>query len=305
LYLDFGIALRCAQGGELIEPFRISSFDISRQWVVKKMKMPKRGIVGLVVVAGLLMTGAGISQGAVIENSLVVTDVTPVQFCVIWGTNEPASGWLDVFADREATIPLTQAVVKAESPAHPPAESIGVIKVKVVGLKPETEYFFCARTTLKTNGAVYVSPVNRVKTEKVSVIVHNDVLIQKVNIAETDPAPGVVVIASVDGASYPVSGWVGDGVPGQYAAIDTNNFYSSQTHSNLELLGGEVINLTVFGGSLGSIQIQDTIPQETDGMQQLSRAVSFESTGSSKSVSGQVSGGSGGGGGGCFISVLY
>jgi hypothetical protein len=272
------------------------------------MKMFKRGILGVLLVVGFLMTVHSNAQGGVIENSLVVTDVTPVQFCVIWGTNEPASGWLDVFADREATIPLTQAVVKAESPAHPPAESIGVMKVRVVGLKADTEYFFRTQTTLKKSNEVLLSPVYRVKTEKASVIVRNDVLLQKVSIGETDPAPGMLVIASVDGASYPVSGWVGDGVPGQYAPIDTNNFYNSQTHANLELRGGEVINLTVFGGSLGSAEIQETIPEESGGMQQLSRAVSFSIAGSSSGASGQVSGAAAtgaSGGGGCFISALY
>ena len=267
------------------------------------MKMFKRGICGLLLVVGLLMTGYTISQSAVIENSLVVTDVTPVQFCVIWGTQEPASARVQVFLDAEAKTPFADAVVRPESPAHPPAEDIGVMKVRVVGLKANTEYFFRTITTLKRNNAVYESPTYRVKTEAESKIVRNDVLLQKVSIGENDPAPGMVVIAYVDGASYPVSGWVGDGVPAQFAAIDTNNFYSSQTHSNLELRGGEVISLTVFGGSLGSAEIQGTIPNESGGMQQLARAVSFSSTGSSSSVSGQVSSSSGGGG--CFISVLY
>lgn len=252
------------------------------------------------VVGGLLMTGYGMSLGAVIENSLVVTDVTPAQFCVIWGTQEPASGWVDVFLDQDATIPFTEAVVEPESPAHPPAEDIGVIKVKVVGLKPDTEYFFKARTTLKRNSAVYMSQVNRVRTEKVTVIVSNDVLLQKAVVGETDPAKGMVVIASVEGASYPVSGWVGHNAPAQFAAIDTNNFYSNQTHANLELYGDEIIELTVFGGSLGSVETVETVPEETGGGQKLSRAVSFVSTGSSYTVSGEASGG---GGGGCFIAA--
>jgi len=269
--------------------------------VVKEMKMFKRGILGFLLMVGLSMTAHGNAQGAVIEDSLVVTDVTPAQFCVIWGTREPSSALVDVFLDAEATVPVANAGVRQESPAHPPAESIGVMKVRVVGLRPDTEYFFRTRTMLKMSNEIYVSPTYRVRTEKASVIVRNDVLLQKVSIGESDPAPGTVVIASVDGASYPVSGWVGDGVPGQYAALDTNNFYSSRTHTNLELQGGEVITLKVFGGSLGAEEIQSTIPDESGGMQPLSRAVSFAGAQSSSGASGQVN--SGGGGGGCFIST--
>jgi hypothetical protein len=180
-----------------------------------------------------------------------------------------------VFHDAEATTPFAKAVVKPESPAHPPAEDIGVLKVKIVGLRANTEYFFRTQTILKKNNEVLVSPTYRVKTEKASVIVRNDVLLQEVRIGESDPASGMVVIAYLAGASYPVSGWVGDGVPDQYAAIDTNNFYSRRTHVNLELHGGEAITLIVFGGSMGSAEIQDTIPDERGGMCHLSKAVSF------------------------------
>jgi len=261
--------------------------------------MFKRGILGFLLALGLSMM-AHTAQGAVIENSMVVTDVTPAQFCVVWGTLEPSTAWVEVFEDAQATIPFAQAVVKAESPDHPPAENIGVMKVKVLGLKPDTEYFFRTQTTLKQTGAIYASPLHRVKTQKASAIVRNDVLVQKVSVGSGNEAPGVLVIASVDGASYPVSGWVGDGVPGQYAAIDTNNFYHAQTRVNLELRGGEVIKLTVFGGSLGSFEIQETIPEETGEMQQLSRAVSFEVAKASSGASGQAAGG----GGGCFIAAI-
>jgi len=276
---------------------------------VKMMKRFKRGIFGMLLLFGLGMTVASTGHGAVIENSLLVTDVTPVKFCAVWGTQEPATGWVSVFLDPDGTRPWTGAVVKSESPGHPPAEGIGVMKVNVIGLQPDTEYFFRTRTTLKKNNAVYESLMTRVKTEKASVIVRNDVLVQKVTVGEADPALGMLVIASVEGASYPITGWVGDGVPDEWAAIDTNNFYSRQTHVNLELRGGEVIKLKVFGGSLGFVETEETIPEESGGMQQLSRAVSLTGSGAPSGTGGTQGGGgatgaSGGGGGGCFISAL-
>jgi hypothetical protein len=270
--------------------------------------MYKRGIFGILLLLGLGMAVHSPSHGAVIENSLVVTDVTPVKFCAVWGSEEPATGWVSVFLDPNGATPWTGAVVKSESPEHPPAEGIGVIKVTVTGLKPDTEYFFSTRTTLKRNNAVYETPLTRVRTEKASVIVSNDVLLQKVQVGGTDPAPGMLVIASVEGASYPITGWVGDNVPKDWAAVDTNNFYSAKTHVNLELVGGELMKVTVFGGSLGSVETEETIPAESGGMQQLSRAVSLTGSGS-PSGTGATQGGvgatgaSGGGGGGCFIAA--
>ena len=54
--------------------------------------------------------------------------------------------------------------------------------------------------------------------------------------------------------------------------IDTSNFFDLQTHVNLELSGGEVIHLTLFGGSLGSLETQDVVPQENGSMQSLAVA---------------------------------
>jgi hypothetical protein len=271
------------------------------------MKRLRRGIPGILFLLGLGVTVPSAGHGAVIEDNLVVTDVTPMQFCVVWGTQEPATAWVSVFIDPEGTKPWTGVVVKSESSEHPHAEGLGVMKVSVVGLQPDTEYFFRTQTTLKRNNAVYESPMSQVKTEKASVIVRNDVLVQKVNGGETDPAPGMLVIASVEGASYPITGWVGDNVPDEWAAIDTNNFYSSETHVNLELRGGELIKVKVFGGFLGSVETEEIIPEENGGMQQLSRAVSLAGSASQPGTGGTeagATGASGGGGGGCFITTV-
>ena len=233
--------------------------------------MIKRGIFLFLCAVGLGISVAGNSHAVVIEDSLMVTDVTPVQFCVVWATSEPASASLNLYVDPEGTTPYTEAVVVFESAAHPPAEDNGVMKVKVMGLKPDTEYFFQTETTAKDDNAVFLSAIESVRTEKSSMIVRNDILVQKVGIGETDPQPalGMLVIASVDNACHPLTGWVGDRVPEQWGMIDTSNFFDWATHVNLELYGGEVINLTLFGGSLGSVETQDIVPQENGGMRSL------------------------------------
>ena len=46
------------------------------------------------------LSGAGIID----VNSVRVVDVTPVQFAVVWGTSEPATGSVNVFADEPDAI---------------------------------------------------------------------------------------------------------------------------------------------------------------------------------------------------------
>jgi hypothetical protein len=261
--------------------------------------MMRLGIWVLLVIFGGMAVCGGV-QAQVVADSLVVTDVTPKQFCVVWTTSEPASAWLHVFSDPDGATPALEAVVKSDSAEHPPAEDIGVMKARAVGLDADKEYFFQTVTTTKKDNAVYYSPIQRVRTERASVIVRNDVLVQKVTIGESGPAPGMLVIAHVEDASYPVSGWVGDGVAEHYASINTNNFYNKDTHINLELQGGELLNLKVIGGSLGSAETQEIIPDESGGMQKLSRAVSMAGSGQQSSSTAPSAGG-----GGCFENTKY
>ena len=213
-------------------------------------------------------------QAIVIENSLIVTDVTPVNFSVVWATSEPATGWVNVFLDADGTIPCTEARVEFESAKHAPAEELGVMKVRVGGLKPDTCYYFQIVSVGKKDNISFVfpnatpfSPDYMVRTEKASRMVRNDVLVHKVSGAIDTPT-GTLVVANVAGASYPVTGWVGFGVPDRWVPINANNFYDMQNHGNLELLGGEEISLMLFGGLLGFETTQTTIPEETGGMQQ-------------------------------------
>jgi len=275
-------------------------------------------------VLSLALLVPGISDASIIDtNSVWVTDVTPVQFAVVWGTSEPAIGSVNVFADADGTIPVMDAVVKFESPEHPHSEDIGVLKVRVNKLQPNTHYYFQIKSTSKNSSSVYTYPDGppylEVTTEQGSVIVRNDVLAQQVSIEGGKSTQGTLVIAEIDLASYPVTGWAGHGVPEGWVAIDTNNFYDKVAHVNLELLGGESITLTYFCGFMGSVVTSDTVPAESGGIQPVSVVANLSDSGSEDDdgddpspspspspspTASSESGGSGGGGGACFISIL-
>jgi len=259
-----------------------------------------------VLAVGLLLFLPCLSEASIIDtNSVWVTDVTPVQFSVVWGTSEPATGSVNVFSDADGTAPVADAVVHFKSADHPPAEDIGVMKVRVTNLQPNTQYFFQISATAKNGGAVSLypdaPPYLEVTTELGSVIVRNDVLVQQISIGQGQSTQGTIAIAEVDQASYPVTGWAGDGVPDGWVAIDTNNFYDKDTHVNLELLGGESIALTYFCGFLGKVETSDTVPAESGGIQQVSVKASLPSSGSGGGSLSSSS--SDGGGGSCFIAT--
>ena len=97
-------------------------------------------------------------------------------------------------------------------------------------------------------------------------------------------------------------------MPDGWAAIDTNNFYDKNTHKNLDLVGGEPITFTFFGGSMGSVTTNDIVPAETNGMQPVKVAANLAGDGSGggggSSAPTASSSGGGAGGSACFISVL-
>ena len=143
--------------------------------------MIKRGIYLFLLVLGLGLSISGNSNAAIIDDSMIVTDVTPVQFCVVWATSGPASGTVRVFLDAAGTTPNADAKVFSESAKHSPAEDIGVLKIKVLGLKPDSRYYFQIESTNKSDNTVDIYPNGppfiEVNTEKTSVIVRNDVLV--------------------------------------------------------------------------------------------------------------------------------
>jgi hypothetical protein len=274
--------------------------------------MDKRIRYIVLLVLSLFLFIPSLSGANIIDTGSVwVTDVTPVQFAVVWGTLEPATGTVNVFADATGTVSVTDAVITFDSSSYPPAEDIGVMRIRVNNLKPNTQYFFQIKTTSKSSGGVFSYPDGppflEVTTEQGSIIVRNDVLAQQVSIGDGKSTQGTLVIAEIDQASHPVTGWAGDGVPDGWVAIDTNNFYDKDTHVNLELLGGEPIILTYFGGSLGSVVTKDTVPAESGGIQPVQVAATLPGDGSGGGSSSSSSSDSGGGGGGsaCFIGTAW
>jgi hypothetical protein len=187
------------------------------------------------------------------ENQLIITDVTPSQFSVVWLAGEPAKCSLTIFSDKDATNDITnQFSIVSESYNHPPAEDNGVMKVTVKNALPDTTYFFKTITTFKENNLKMISDDTYVvNTEIEASVISNNSLIQEIKNADKSNAPGVLLLASVENGSSPLSAWTGDGFPDSFAGVDLSNLYHSESHTSYDISSGTSVQLMAYGGLLG------------------------------------------------------
>jgi hypothetical protein len=202
-----------------------------------------------------------------VASRLVLTDVSPVSFSAVWAASEPSTCTLHVF-DQQGRE-LTEISVISESAIHPPAEDIGVMKVRVNNLLPDTIYYLETVTTSKATGYVTVYPENPIPvlTEESAVPVNNKVLAQEIYTEHGDHAHGSLMVVMVEGGSYPITAWVGGQInpPSPWALADVNNIYSALTHENLQTHGGEAIRVDVFGGMQGDAELEAKAPTPSEG----------------------------------------
>jgi len=220
--------------------------------------------LSIVVVPYIFATAPSVSN-------ITVTDVTPTAFSVVWGSDQPGSTCtLNVFDDEAGTTPAA-ATVTSEINTRPEAGNRGIMKVRVTDVNANTTYYFQTSTTSDGDTTLdpEVAPFLPVTTEDELAVVDNDILVTRVFEADgsTVPVDGAILIATVEGASYPVSGWAGDGVPEGFASVDLNNLYSAASHRSLELVSGEAIEFWGFGGINGQNRCTTVVPPETGGIQ--------------------------------------
>jgi hypothetical protein len=199
-------------------------------------------------------------------SNLWITDVTPRSFSLVWTASGPATGSANVYADPQGNNPIGDLTIIDASSQHPPAAENGVIKVTILELKPNTTYYFETVTT--SSQGVHVEPTSGdlpgVQTEDKSTIVENIYIAHRIVQSDGNtPADGALLLAEVEGANYPITGWVGEGLPSPFVLVNLDNVYGESSHQNLELNGGEAITLTTVGGVLGTRKLVGVVPAET------------------------------------------
>jgi hypothetical protein len=205
---------------------------------------------------------------------LRVTDVTRRAFSAVWVTNQAASCLVNVYSDPEGESLVRGLTIIDESADHPLAAENGVMKVRVVGLRADTPYYFQIMTV--NDEGMLIEPAGgdlpSVRTEVTSQLVNNDVLAHRILMSDgSTPALGALLLAEVEGADYPVTGWVDEGFDAPWALVDLNNLYDKEEHANLELNvnGGATITLESIGGLMGFRRLIATVPAEIGVIQPL------------------------------------
>lgn len=223
---------------------------------------------GVFLIPFLNLASAGIPSVSEIR----VADVTTRSFSVIWLTSEPSTASLQVYDAPDCTL-LTENI----SVVGGTNDNTGVIKVTVTGLTPSTTYCFQTETTSKSTSDVTVLPVapQLITTESQVIRTYlqgaslfpfgNDLIYHPVYSYNQLPGSGNILMAYVDGGSYPLSAWVGDGMSVPDALIDFNNLYNVSLRESMNLLGDERVKLVEIRGTNGcTLEKWRKVPQDAD-----------------------------------------
>lgn len=194
-------------------------------------------------------------------SDVLVTDVTDRSFSLIWTSDQPGTQLIEVYNDIGGTLRVNDLGVSEHSvftgnPASDGAnrqasinailqatKALGIYQVSVTGLEPDTSYYIkfgiqsdatsditlCpdAGPVLCTDAHAGLIPVvTQSQPDRISSapdVFLNDYLLS----LNLSAKKGELVVISTETSNYPVSAYVGDGVPEPYALIDMNNLYSS------------------------------------------------------------------------------
>jgi hypothetical protein len=249
--------------------------------------MPSFRLIRIFTVFLASITAIAISAHAdvPVTSNVMVTDVTPTSFSVVWSASEASKPGLNVFYAEDGATIVEDAVVVAhpvndstnEAAIIEAAENRGVMKVMVAGLEPDTSYYFqtitTSKSTLETTFEPASAPFAEITTEVEAVRTYqdeedimpfsNDIILEPCYLDDgATAADGTLLIATVAGANYPISAFVGDGIESPYALIDLNNVYSRDDYENLNVAQGENLTLLNYRGLSGYSVVTYDIPED-------------------------------------------
>jgi hypothetical protein len=202
-----------------------------------------------------------------------ITDVTTSSFSVVWLTDVAAEPAVEVYADSAMTNQITNMLSIAAMPAGSPkiaeaARAKGIMKVRVSGLAPSTRYYVRAVTKDPSNlqSIGYSALQEAVTSSRVTPYYSengdlkgfsNDLAAFGVYIrpSDTDPEPGLgdLILLEEEGASYPLSAFIGDWISFPEGILDLNNLFGSDAVS-LDVRGGEKVVIRIYrAGGLSTL----------------------------------------------------
>jgi len=217
-----------------------------------------------------------------------VCGVTTKMFSVVWTTGGTYDScgiklYTDENHNTEIAVNPNQIIIET-APGYPGAggKAFRIAMVSLVGLDYNTPYYFGVTQDSQTPfhyGQVTLESLRGLESNDPNVtdIVSNDTVHKAVYIGAdgTSPALGALVLADIYNpngitllSDYPISAWVGDGLPGgtsttydpnnpsykHYAVFEMNNLFGGSGSGDnykfsLQLQGGELIKFTTVCGT--------------------------------------------------------
>lgn len=208
--------------------------------------------------------------------AVMVTDVTPRSFALIWLAAPGTVPDARVFEGPGCSVAASDASVSAfpslsASPAlAQAAASRGVMKILVSGLSPDTTYCVQAVSMVPPSTTSEIFPLTPLPVRTAATTrrsgpfddsghaqpASNDLIRFAVELDDaTDTALGALIFARIDGALSPVTGFIGDGIEADTSTpqakprvlLDLNNLYADVGPSpSLELQGGAGERITLL-----------------------------------------------------------
>jgi len=202
-----------------------------------------------------LALGVASAQALTIDTGMAV-NATPTQFDVFIRTSEPATSWVEVYADVGGTTNLAGTLGREATPIHTgdpllttnyyrrgyirniqnAAAGKSVALHRVSGCTPETTYH--VRVVATNAGGSTQWPTNgllAVTTEMENgFLMESRQLLVDLHPSVSPPDPmGAVGVLEVAGADYPIAAIVGDGAVSNQVYFDLGQLFSSSDHRNL------------------------------------------------------------------------
>jgi hypothetical protein len=196
-------------------------------------------------------------------SDITPTDVTTRAFAVVWVSDEAVTtATLRVFADSAGVTELTGGLnLSLASQSIAQTHALGIVKVEVDGLGPDTCYYFQTETT--TASGTLSSPPSSPFTEVCTQIgtrrvtgtdtpIVNDLILHEVFAPDGGtPATGAILLLAAPGlATHPISALVGDEFAAPSVMVDLNNLFDLTTKLSAEVSEAEILQISEFRGLL-------------------------------------------------------
>jgi len=189
---------------------------------------------------------------------VTASDVTTRAFSVVWVLDELVNdATVRVFAEPAGTTELTGGLTITLE-ASPAALALGVVKVDVTGLAPDTCYYFQTETT---GTAMVQSPAAPPFTEvctalstskaggSLAPIINDLIAVDLFQPDGTTAADGALLVLSVPAVgAYPISSFAGANLPLPAAAVDLGNLFDPVGGDSAQPATDDVMLIRQFRG---------------------------------------------------------